>query len=211
MSLSTTLRVLPPTARSMSWAPLSAATAALAVITAALQPWNGHTLSLSMIRVAVGLAAAAGVFALDDRAAATVAASPTTLARRRAARLVLVLAALSTVVASACLSIAVLGGTGQLSPGRVVLESSGMVLAAVAYAVALGGDRGACVFLGTLLAALVVQQRFPEYALFPIEPGGPGWDRAGIAWLIITSASAAVIVLLSRDPVSRFRHRRSAG
>lgn len=203
MSLSVAARAAQPTARAMAWGPLVAAAGAITGVAASLRPWDGHPLSLSMVRVAVGLAAAAAAFGLDDGAGGTIAASPTTLGRRQATRMVLVVAAVTVVAGGACLVLATVAGTSELPASRVLLESSGMVLAAAGCAVVLGGDRGAPVFAGGLLAAVVVQQRFPDHALFPFGPGDPAWDRAGTAWLAIALAGALALAVRSRDPVGR--------
>ena len=198
-----------PMARSMAWGPLAGAAAALGVIAVGLRPWEGHRLSLSAVRLAVALAAIAAAFGVDDSAAPTVAASPTPLSRRRATRLGLVLAGGAAVAAAAPLAIAALGGSGRLPLARVLLEATGMQLAAIVCALLFGGDRGACVFAGTLLGALVVQQRFPDYALFPLAPDAPGWAPAGIAWVAIVVTAAGAVAALSRDPASR-RYRTSS-
>lgn len=203
MSVISAGSALRPTARSMAWGPLAGAAAALVVIAAAMRPWQGHPLSLSAVRLAIALAAAAAAFGVDDTAAPTVAASPTPLSRRRTTRLGLVIAAGAAVAASASLTIAALGGTGDLPLARVLLEATGMQLTAIMCALLFGGDRGACVFAGTLLAALLAQQRFPDYALFPLASGGPGWQRAGFSWMAIVIAAAGAVIALSRDPANR--------
>ncbi len=142
----------------MAWGPLGAA---LVVITVVQRPWEGHRLSLSLVRIAVGLAAAASAFGLDDTAACTVASSPSTLAHRRMAHLALSLAGSAVVAGGTCLVVAAIGGTEQLDPVRVALESSGMFLGVSASALVLGADRGVALFGGALLASLAVQQRFP--------------------------------------------------
>ncbi len=174
----------------MAWGPLLAAASAITGVGVALRPWDGHPLSLSVVRLAVGLAAVAVAFALDDRAGVTIAASPTTLRQRQATRMVFVVAAVTVVAGGACLALAAIAGTSELPTSRILLESSGMVLAAAACAVMLGGDRGASVFAGASLAAIVVQQRFPDHALFALGPGDAAWDRAGIAWLAIALTGA---------------------
>lgn len=203
MSLTSTASALPSTARSMAWGPLAGAAAALAVITVGTRPWEGHRLSLSAVRLAVALSAVAAAFGVDDTAAVTVAASPTPLSRRRTTRLALVLAGGTAVAASASLAIAALGGSGQLPLTRVLLEAVGMQLAAIMCALLLDAERGACVFAGTLLGSLVVQQRFPNYALFPLTPDAPAWTPAGTAWVAIMLITAGAIIALSRDPASR--------
>ncbi len=203
MSLTSTAGALQPTARSMAWGPLAGAAAGLAVIAVGMRPWDGHPLSLSAVRLAVALAAVAAAFGVDDTAAVTVAASPTPVSRRRTTRLALVLTGGAAVAATASIVIAALGGTGDLPLARVILESIGMQLAAIVCALLLGGERGACVFAGTLLTALLAQQRFPDYALFPLAPGAPGWTRAGAAWTAITVTAASVVIALSRDPARR--------
>lgn len=203
MSVSAAARAVRPTARSMAWGPLVAAAAVITGVGVALRPWDGHPLSLSVVRLAVGLAAVGAAFALDDDAGVTVAASPTTLGQRRSTRMVLVLGAVSAVACATCLSVAAIAGTSGLPAGRILLESSGMVLAATACAVLLGGDRGASVFAGGILAAVVVQQRFPQYALFAFASGDAAWDRSGIAWLVIALTGALTLAVRSRDPVSR--------
>ena len=198
-----------PMARSMAWGPLAGAAAALGVIAVGLRPWEGHRLSLSAVRLAVALGAVAAAFGVDDSAALTVAASPTPLSRRRVTRLGLVVAGGAAVAASASLAIAAIGGSGELPLARVLLEAIGMQLAAIMCALLFGGDRGACVFAGTLLGALVVQQRFPDYALFPLARGAPGWTAAGIAWVAIVLSAAGAVIALSWDPASR-RYRTSS-
>ena len=196
-------------ARSMAWGPLAGAAAALGVIAVGLRPWEGHRLSLSAVRLAVALGAVAAAFGVDDSAGLTVAASPTPLSRRRVTRLGLVVAGGAAVAASASLAIAAIGGSGELPLARVLLEAIGMQLAAIMCALLFGGDRGACIFAGTLLGALVVQQRFPDYALFPLAPGAPGWTAAGIAWVAIVLSAAGAVIALSWDPASR-RYRTSS-
>lgn len=203
MSVTSAVSALRPTARSMAWGPLAGAAAALAVITVAMRPWEGHPLSLSAVRLAIALAAVAAAFGVDDTAAPTVAASPTPLRRRHTTRLGLVLAAGAAVAVSASLTIAALGGTNNLPLTRVLLEATGMQLTAIVSALLFGSDRGACVIAGTLLGSLVVQQRFPDYALFPLASGGPGWQRAGFTWTAIVIAAAGGVIALSRDPANR--------
>lgn len=207
--MTTAASPLPPTARSMAWGPLAGAAAALAVITVGMRPWQGHPLSLSAVRLAIALAAVAAAFGVDDSAAPTMAASPTPLSRRRTTRLGLVLTGGTAVAAGASLTIAALGGSGDLPLTRGLLEAIGMQLAGIVCALLFGGDRGACIFAGTLLGSLVVQQRFPDYALFPLAPGGPGWQRAGVAWVAIVLTAAGAVITLSRDPASR-RYRTSS-
>ncbi|MDP8936546.1 MAG: hypothetical protein M3O23_02240, partial [Actinomycetota bacterium] len=115
----------------------------------------------------------------------------------------LVLTGGTAVAAGASIAIAALGGSADLPLGRVLLEATGMQLTAIVCALLFGGDRGACVVAGTLLAALLAQQRFPDYALFPLAPGGPGWQRAGFTWTAIVIAAAGAVIALSRDPASR--------
>ena len=187
----------------MAWGPLLAAACVITGLGLTLRPWDGHPLSLSLVRTAVGLAAAAAAFALDDRAGVTIAASPTTLAQRQVTRMVLVLAAVSVVVGGTCLAVAAVAGTSELPAGRILLESSGMLLAAMACAAVLGGDRGAPLFAGAVLAAIVVQPRFPDHALFAPAPGGAAWDWSGDAWLAIALTGALTLAAQSRDPVRR--------
>ncbi len=192
-----------PTARSMAWGPLAGAAAALGVIAVGMRPWEGHPLSLSAVRLTVALAAVAAAFGVDDNAAPTVAASPTPLSRRRTTRLGLVLTGGAAGAASASLTIAALGGSGELPLARMLLEAVGMQLTAIVCALLFGGDRGACVFAGTLLGSLILQQRFPDYALFPPAPGAPGWSPAGTAWATIVLTAAGAIIALSQDPARR--------
>lgn len=203
MPVSRPLVALRFTGRSMVWGPLTGAAAALAGIVVAVRPWDGHPLSLSVVRVAFALSAAAAAFAVDDDAAVTLSASPTSLGRRRTTRLALIAAGGTGVAVGACLAVAALGGTDDLPLARLLLEATGMQLLAVAFALLVGGDRGACVFAGSLLSALVVQVRFPSYALFPFAPGGPGWERARITWLAIACTAAVIVIALSRDPATR--------
>ena len=203
MSLSTVGRAARPTARSMAWGPLLAAAGLTAGLGIALRPWDGHPLTLTAVRLAVGLAAGAAAFGLDDGAAETVAASPTTLGQRRLTRMVLVVAAVTFLAGGACLAVSAIAGSSELPGSRILLESSGMVLAGAACAVVLGGDRGASLFTGGLLAAVVVQGRFPDYALFAFGPGDAAWDRSGIAWLAIAVSGALTLAARSRDPVGR--------
>lgn len=210
MPVTSAASALRPTARSMAWGPLTGAAAALAVIAVGMRPWEGYPLSLSAARLAVALAAAAAAFGVDDPAALTVAASPTPLSRRRTTRLGLVIAAGAAVAVSASLTIAALGGSGDLPLARVLLEATGMQLTAIVCALLFGGDRGACVFAGTLLAALLTQQRFPDYALFPHAADAPGWTRAGTAWIAIALTATGAIIALSRDPASRRSRTSSA-
>ena len=187
----------------MAWGPLLAATGAITFVGITLRPWSGDPLSLSVVRLAVGLAAAAAAFALDDRAGETIAASPTTLRQRQATRIVLVVAAVTVVAGGACLALATIAGTSDVAAGRMLLEASGMVLAAAACGVTLGGDRGASVFAGGLLAAILVQQRFPDYALFALAPGDAAWARSSIAWLVIALTGTLTLAGQSQDPVRR--------
>lgn len=203
MSLSAAGRAAPPIARSMAWGPLLAAMGVIAGVGVATRPWDGHPLSLSVVRVVVGLAAVAATFALDDPAGVTIAASPTTAGQRQTTRMTLIVVAVVVVAGGTCLSLAAIAGTSQLPGSRILLESSGMVLAASACAVTLGGDRGASAFAGGVLASIVVQRRFPDYALFGLAPGDTTWDRATIAWLVIVLTSAATLAARSRDPLCR--------
>lgn len=200
MRVRTALRSAPATARSMAWAPLAGAVAAVAALVAVQRPWDDHALTLALARLAVVTVAIGATFALDDDAAVTLASSPTSLLCRRAVRVALVLTASVAVVAVvAFLAVGPMDGTGSVPLGRLALEAAGILLLAMALSVALGGDRGAFVFAGGLLAAVVVQQRWPSYSLFPLAPSAPGWSRAAAVWAVVAVVSTAVLFLLSRD------------
>lgn len=198
-------QALAPTARAAALGPLAGAAGALAVVTVVLVSWSGSGLSAWTVRLAVALAAAGGIFAMDDPAAATLAASPISRGHRRALRGLLAGIAAGAVAGAACLVLAAAGGAPGLDGPRLLLESTGMMAAALAAAVVVGADRGALWFAGSLLGALLVQIAFPRYALFAMDPTARPWDAQWWAWTAILVTSVAVIVAGSLDPVSRTR------
>lgn len=200
MPMRTALRSVPPMARSMAWAPLAGAAAAVAALVAVQRPWDDHGVTLALARLAVVTVAIGATFALDDDAAVTLASSPTSLLWRRAVRAALALTASAAVVAVvALLAVGPMGGTESVPLGRLAIEAAGMLLLAMALSAALGGDRAAFAFAGGILAAVVVQHRWPSYSLFPFAPGAPGWSRAAAVWAAVAVASTAVLFLLSRE------------
>lgn len=198
------------TARSMVWGPLVGAAGGLVVLVLCLRPWQGGGLSLAVVRVTAAIAAAAAAFALDDPAASTLGASPTALAGRRAARVAWVVLGCAATSGLACLTVVVAAGVADVPAGRALLECTGMLLAVTALALLVGADRGVAVFAGAMLAALVVQIRFPQYSLFPSTTFDPSWHRAGVAWGGIVVGGAALIVHLSRDPAAGRGPRRAS-
>lgn len=194
------LRAARPTARSMAWGPPATAAVAIAVLVAAQRPWDGRGLSFGFTRLAVAIAALGAAFALDDTATVTLAPSPTSLLARRAVRLALALGSAATVVLTAALALGAAGGAPGVPVERVVLEGTGVLLLAMALSAARGGDEGAFTLAGVLVAAVVIQQRWPEWSLFPMAPGAPGWSGAGAAWAALTASSAAALLVLWRDP-----------
>lgn len=205
------LRAARPTARSMACGPLAGAAVAVAVLVVAQRPWDGHGLSLGFSRILVAVAALGAAFTLDDTAAATLAPSPTSLLARRAVRLALALAGAVTVIAAASLVLGAAGGASAVPFDRVALEGTGVLLLAMALSAARGGDEGAFTLAGALLAAVVIQQRWPAWSLFPTAPGAPGWSGAAAAWAALAASSAAALVVLSRDPGGGFRRPRFLG
>ncbi len=119
------------------------------------------------------------------------------------AHLALSLAGSVVVAGGTCLVVAAIGGTEQLDPVRVALESSGMFLGVSASALVLGADRGVALFGGALLASLAVQQRFPTWGLYPMAPEDPTWARAGVVWAAIATVSGVAVAAASRDPFAR--------
>ena len=205
------LGVARPTARSMAWGPLAGAAAAITVLVAAQRPWDGHGLSLGFTRFAVAITALGAAFALDDTAAVTLAPSPTSLLARRAVRLALALGSAITVIAAAALILGAAGGAPGVPFERVVLEGMGVLLLAMALSAARGGDEGASALAGALVAAVVIQQRWPAWSLFPMAPGAPGWSGAGAAWAALIASSVTVLIVLWRDPASGLLRPRPVG
>lgn len=198
------LRAARPTARSMACGPLAGAAVAVAVLVAAQRPWDGHGLSLGFTRLAIAVAALGAAFALDDTAAVTLAPSPTSLLARRAVRLALALAGAVTVIVAASVVLGAAGGAAAVPFDRVALEATGVLLLAMALSAARGGDEGAFTLAGALLAAVVIQQRWPAWSLFPPAPGAPGWSGAGAAWAALGASSAVALLVLWRDPSVAF-------
>jgi hypothetical protein len=193
------------TVKAMAWGPLGAAAGVLAGIVVATRPWDGGGLSLLFVRIAVFLAAIGAAFAVDDAASVTLAASPTTLWRRRLVRLVLAAGAAVATAVTATVAVAAAGGVGSLPAARVAVEASAVLLLALMSATALGGDRGAITFATIVMAAILLQQRRPDLALFPMAPSQPGWTGSGVAWVVIAVAAAAALAAMSVDPAARAR------
>ncbi len=204
------IRAVPATARSMAWAPFAVASGSVAGLVVAQRPWDGQQLSLGLARLTLVLVAVGAALALDDEAAVTVACSPTSLLWRRAVRLALAAAGAAAVTVVALFAVGATGSTGGVPLDRLVVEGAGILLLAMALSTAVGGDRGAFLFAVGLLGAVVVQQRWPAWSLFPMAPGAPGWSRAGLVWGVIAAVSAGALLVISRDPCLRRRSVRSA-
>ncbi len=199
------IRAVPGTARSMAWAPFTVASGSVVGLVVAQRPWEGQQLSLGLARLTLVLVAIGAALALDDAAADTLACSPTSLLWRRAVRLALAAAGAVAVTVVALFTVGATGGTGGVPLERLVVEGAGILLLAMALSTAVGGDRGAFLFAVGLLGAVVVQQRWPAWSLFPMAPGAPGWSRAALVWGVVAAVSAGALFVISRDPCLRRR------
>lgn len=87
------------------------------------------------------------------------------------------------------------------------VEAAGMVavtLAAASVAArsmpnGLGGLAGGPTLVCFLLAAIVVQQRWPQSDLLAL-PGTPAWTSAHHRWLVLAGASSILVALAALDP-----------
>ncbi|MBW3651194.1 MAG: hypothetical protein KY458_11560 [Actinobacteria bacterium] len=199
------IRALPATARSMVWAPFTVASGSVVSLVVAQRPWEGQQLSLGLARLTLVLVAIGTALALDDAAADTLACSPTSLLWRRAVRLALAAGAAAAVTVVALFAVGATGGTGGVPLDRLVVEGAGILLLAMALSTAVGSDRGAFLFAVGLLGAVIIQQRWPAWSLFPMAPGAPGWSRAALVWGVVATVSAGALFVISRDPCLRRR------
>lgn len=199
------IRAVPATARSMAWAPFTVASGSVVGLVVAQRPWDGQQLSLGLVRLALVLVAIGAALALDDAAANTLACTPTSLLWRRGVRLALAAGAGAgaAVTVVALFAVGATGGTGGVPLDRLVVEGAGILLLAMALSTAVGGDRGAFLFAVGVLGAVVVQQRWPAWSLFPMAPGAPGWSRAALVWGAVAAASAGALFVFSLDPCFR--------
>ncbi|MDP8962234.1 MAG: hypothetical protein M3N32_11540 [Actinomycetota bacterium] len=197
------IRALPATARSMAWGPFAVASGSVAGLVVAQRPWEGQQLSLGLARLTLVLVAIGAALALDDAAADTLACTPTSLLWRRGVRLALAAGAGAAVTVVALFAVGATSGTGGVPLDRLVVEGAGILLLAMALSTAVGGDRGAFLFAVGVLGAVIVQQRWPAWSLFPMAPGAPVWSRAALVWGVVAAVSAGALFVFSLDPCSR--------
>lgn len=197
-----------PVSRAVSWGPLAGGCVTALAVVVWLRTRDAGTAGLiGGLRIGAVLLAAGAAFALDDPAAATLASSPTPLRCRRSLRLALALGA-SFTTWTAMLWIA--GSTAHPAAGGLTVEAAGMLAVALAasslaapwMANGLGGLAGGPTLVSFLLAAVVVQQRWPHWTLLAF-PGTPAWEAAQIRWLVLAGVGSTLVALAALDPARR--------
>ena len=202
-----------PVTRAMSWGPLAGGgVTALAVVVWLRTRDAGAAGLIGGLRIGAVLLAAGAAFALDDPAATTLASSPTPLSARRSLRLALALGACSAGWAA---MLAIAGGPTHPAAAGLSVEAAGMLaLALAAASVAapwipngLGGLAGGPTLVSFLLAAMIVQQHWPQWGLLEL-PGTPAWEAAQVRWLVVACAGGTLVALAGLDPAGRPAIRR---
>jgi hypothetical protein len=161
------------------------------------------------LQVAGILLAASAAFALDDPAFEFLAASPTSLMKRRLARLIVVISALTALWTVLLLwrRPADLQETWTL-----VVMFAGLLALSVGASAAAGrrtGGWGAAVAAPCLLLALAVSSAIPpHWRPLPLGDIPGGWAALQARWTAACLTGALVLVVSSRDPMSRRPRRR---
>jgi hypothetical protein len=197
-----------PVARATSWGPLVGGSVTALGLVIWLRVRDAGTAGLiGGLRLGAVLLAAGAAFALDDPAATTLASSPTPLSARRLLRLAL---AVGACVAAWTAMLRIAGGPARLAGAGLSVEAAGMLaLALAAASVAahwvpngLGGLAGGPTLVSFLLAAMVVQQYWPQWGLLAF-PGTPAWEAAQVRWLVVAGAGGTLVALAGLDPAGR--------
>jgi hypothetical protein len=195
-------------ARAISWGPLVGGSVTALALVMWLRVRDAGTAGLiGGLRLGAVLLAAGAAFALDDPAATTLASSPTPLSARRLLRLAL---AVGACVAAWTAMLRIAGGPARLAGAGLSVEAAGMLaLALAAASVAahcvpngLGGLAGGPTLVSFLLAAMVVQQYWPQWGLLAF-PGTPAWEAAQVRWLVVAGAGGTLVALAGLDPAGR--------
>ena len=137
----------------------------------------------------------------------TLASSPTPLSARRSLRLAL---AVGACFAAWTAMLRVAGGPTHPAAAGLSVEAAGMLAVALAAASVaapliangLGGLAGGPTLVSFLLAAIIVQQYWPQWTLFAF-PGTPAWEAAHLRWPVLAGASSTLVALASLDPARR--------
>lgn len=208
-----------PVTRAISWGPLAGGSVIALAVVASLRVRDAGAASLiGGLRIGAVLLAAGAAFALDDPAATTLASSPTPLSTRRSLRLAL---SLSACFATWIVMLRIAGDPSHPAAAGLSLEAAGMVAVALAAASVaapsmpngLGGLAGGPTLVCFLLAAIIVQQYWPRWALLTL-PGTPAWMSAHLRWLVLAGASSILVALAALDPARRlvtWRRRSPSG
>ena len=196
-----------PVTRAVSWGPLAGGCVTALALVVWLRTRDAGTAGLiGGLRIGAVLLAAGAAFALDDAAATTLASSPTPLSARRSLRLALTVGA-CLAAWTALLGIA---GVPTHAAAGLSVEAAGMLAVALAAASVagpwigngLGGLAGGPTLVSFLLAAMIVQQHWPRWALLAF-PGTPAWEAAHARWLVLAGAGSALVALAALDPARR--------
>lgn len=197
-----------PMTRAISWGPLAGGSVAALAVMVCLRMRDASTAGLiGGLRVGAVLLAAGAAFAIDDPAATTLASSPTPLSVRRSLRLAL---ALGACFAAWTAMLRIAGGPTHPAAAGISVEAAGMLAVALAAASVaapwiangLGGLAGGPTLVALLLAAMIVQQYWPQWALLAF-PGTPAWEAAQLRWLLLAGAGGTLVALAALDPARR--------
>ena len=197
-----------PVSRAVSWGPLAGGCVTALAVVVWLRTRDAGTAGLiGGLRIGAVLLAAGAAFALDDAAATTLASSPTPLSARRAVRLAL---ALGACLAAWTALLRIAGRPTHGAAAGLSVEAAGMLAVALAAASVagpwiangLGGLAGGPTLVTFLLAAMIVQQHWPCWALLAF-PGTPAWEAAHARWLVLAGAGSALVALAALDPARR--------
>lgn len=202
-----TMAAVIPVTRAVSWGPLGGGSVIALIVVGWLRMRDAGVASLvGGLRVGAVLLAAGAAFALDDPAATTLASSPTPLSARRSLRLAL---ALGACLGAWTAMLTIAGGPAHLAAGLSVEAAGMLALALAAASVAgprmangLGGLAGGPTLVSFLLAAMIVQQYWPQWALLAF-PGTPAWEAAQARWLALAGTGGALVALAGLDPARR--------
>jgi hypothetical protein len=179
---------------------------ALSVLAVALGPGQGTALPLQLAAI---LLAASAAFAVDDTAFELLAPSPSSLAARRLARLLVVIPALTTIWT---LLLLWRGPADPQETRTLAVMFAGLLALNVGASAASGrrtGGRGAAAAAPSLLLALILSSAVPpHWRPLPLGDIPGGWAALQARWTAACLTGALVLILSSRDPVSRRPRRR---